>query len=244
MIKLMLYSKQRTMLISSPKLYQPSDPKDPHIESIENITANLDKLKSELQLIQTIVEKSFEALLSSNNYPISNLPIKPCGNLSIEYLKLNQPYNRLISIIEKSKSAKETILGKILKLNFSLGPKKRKSKYKMYSPNTKEQVIESIRSGLSLKEATIKFSVPTKSVKRWLVIGPHRKIGCGRKIRDPELESNMINWYNENKSLYKITSSTFRRKALTLSKDRNFKASKGWLEKLKRKYGFKLDREK
>ena len=55
------------------------------------------------------------------------------------------------------------------------------------------------------------FAVPLKSLKRWIKVGPERKkgkvifsiifhiLGGGRKIRDPEMEKTLFNWYEDLK---------------------------------------------
>lgn len=65
--------------------------------------------------------------------------------------------------------------------------------------------------------------------------------GGGRKIRDPEMETKLYAWYREYHDVMKgkVTSRMIKAKALSLTKIRDFSASKGWLEKIKKKY--KLD---
>lgn len=105
------------------------------------------------------------------------------------------------------------------------------------------------------------FAVPLKSLKRWIKVGPERKkgmyshyfmknfdkknLGGGRKIRDPEMEQELFNWYlNLKNKDVPITPKMVKQKALSVTKYKDFIASKGWLEKFKRKYKLELSREK
>ena len=69
-------------------------------------------------------------------------------------------------------------------------------------------------------------------------------LGGGRKIRDPEMEKKLYEWYIEyhiNKNL-PVTSRMIKSKALELTKLKDFNASKGWLEKIKKKYNLQISR--
>jgi hypothetical protein len=69
-------------------------------------------------------------------------------------------------------------------------------------------------------------------------------LGGGRKIRDPEMEKKLYDWYIDyhvNKKL-PVTSRMIKSKALEFSNLEDFHASKGWLEKVKKKYNFEISR--
>ena len=69
-------------------------------------------------------------------------------------------------------------------------------------------------------------------------------LGGGRKIRDPEMEMILFSWYldlKENKKI-SVTSKMVKQKALEITKHRDFIASKGWLEKFKKKHHLELVR--
>lgn len=98
------------------------------------------------------------------------------------------------------------------------------------------------------------FAVPLKSLKRWIKVGPERKkgkshniilnIGGGRKIRDPDMEKKLYSWYTQLKSNNTpVTPKMIKNKALAITKFSDFIASKGWLEKFKRKFNLELSRE-
>jgi hypothetical protein len=108
----------------------------------------------------------------------------------------------------------------------------------MYSKEAKRYCIDLVNNNQIPVEIVSTISkVPLKSLKRWLQIGWKRQPGCGRKIKDPMMEENLINWYH-NCLLNGLqpTASTIRKKALELTTSEDFMASKGWLEKFKRKY--------
>jgi hypothetical protein len=69
-------------------------------------------------------------------------------------------------------------------------------------------------------------------------------LGGGRKIRDPEMEKKLYDWYLDihfTKGL-PVTSRMIKAKALELTSLRDFNASKGWLEKVKKKYNLQISR--
>ena len=63
-------------------------------------------------------------------------------------------------------------------------------------------------------------------------------IGGGRKVRDREMDFKLLNWYyiNHDKQGKKITVKEFKMQAKKFSSIGEFKASKGWLEKFKKRY--------
>jgi hypothetical protein len=69
-------------------------------------------------------------------------------------------------------------------------------------------------------------------------------LGGGRKIRDPDMEKKLYEWYIDihyTKKL-QVTSRMIKSKALELTKLKDFNASKGWLEKIKKKYNLQIVR--
>jgi len=63
-------------------------------------------------------------------------------------------------------------------------------------------------------------------------------IGGGRKIRDIEMENKLVFWYknNHNKNGKRVTVKQFKNMALHYSSYDGFRASKGWLEKFKKRH--------
>jgi hypothetical protein len=114
-------------------------------------------------------------------------------------------------------------------------------KYKMFPLDVKLMCLEMVKKIGDLRQISEIFQVPMKSLKRWLAVGPARKKGCGRKVRDPVLEKKLLAWYNRRAQVNDFpTPNEVTRKALELSDDPKFMASKGWLEKFKNKFNITL----
>ena len=112
----------------------------------------------------------------------------------------------------------------------------------MFSTEVKRKCIEASKI-YEIKEVSKMFSVPLKSLKRWIEVGPERKKGGGRKIKEPEMEKKLIEWYNEKKiQNVPITSKMIKEKALFFTNRKDFIASKGWFEKFKKKYNLVLNK--
>jgi len=69
------------------------------------------------------------------------------------------------------------------------------------------------------------------------------KIGGGRKIRDPDMEKKLLKWFftYHNVNRNKVTTKDFKNKALSFSNDPTFRASKGWLQKFRKRYNIELN---
>lgn len=67
-------------------------------------------------------------------------------------------------------------------------------------------------------------------------------LGSGRKIKDPCMVYHLLKWYYSFHICegQKITAKDFRQKAKDLSTRNDFRASKGWFEKFKKKYKIEL----
>ena len=68
-------------------------------------------------------------------------------------------------------------------------------------------------------------------------------IGGGRKVRDFEMDIKLLNWfYVQHDKLGKIiTVKEFKKQAKEFSSIESFKASKGWLEKFKKRYHIRFN---
>ena len=75
------------------------------------------------------------------------------------------------------------------------------------------------------------------------MIGLLFKIGGGRKVKEPKMVDKLLEWYNsyhcDKKN--KITTKEFKLKALEFSELPDFCASKGWLQKFRKKYNIELN---
>ena len=123
---------------------------------------------------------------------------------------------------------------------------KHRKHYYMYTPEAKNFCVNLfLKEKISLSLIIKLTKVPRKSLRRWSIVGIHRKKGCGRKTKEPELEEKMCLWINQMKSKGLLpTSNQTREKALQLSKDKKFIASKGWFEKFKKKFDITLAKKK
>ena len=80
------------------------------------------------------------------------------------------------------------------------------------------------------------FKVSRKSNVRWSKKGTLRKKGCGRKVKDPQMEEILFKYYFDNLKKGKVLKyKDIKEKALKISNSSNFKASKGWYEKFRKK---------
>ena len=119
-----------------------------------------------------------------------------------------------------------------------------RGKYNMYTPELKIEIIEKIKKeGKNINSVAQKYGVPVKSVKRWLHFGAMRQKGGGRKPKDPSMEIELMKWINERIARKEeIKPSRIQQKARDLSRFPDFKASKGWLEKFKKKYNIHVEK--
>ena len=114
--------------------------------------------------------------------------------------------------------------------------------YFMFTSEAKQFCLDLINKKNFPFDIVMKMcKVPRKSLRRWSYVGCHRKKGCGRKTKNPEMEAKLVDWYNNivKKGIY-VTAKMIRDKAVEISKDKDFLASKGWLEKFKRKFNIKI----
>jgi hypothetical protein len=115
---------------------------------------------------------------------------------------------------------------------------KKPNKYRFYSASEKDFCIR-MSKDVPLHYVSVLCDVPTKSLKRWQLVGAKRLKGCGRKVKDPQLAARLFKWYNEYVEEFsdKPTNKLIKRKAIEFSSSNDFLASNGWLDKWKRKYG-------
>ena len=114
--------------------------------------------------------------------------------------------------------------------------------YFMFTSEAKQFCLDLITiKKLSFDIVMKMCKVPRKSLRRWSHVGCNRKKGCGRKTRNPEMENKLVEWYNEvvNQNV-NVSAKMIRDKAVQISEDKDFLASKGWLEKFKKKFNIKI----
>ena len=113
--------------------------------------------------------------------------------------------------------------------------------YFMFSSEAKQFCLDLINKKKYPLDITMKMcKVPRKSLRRWCHVGCLRKKGCGRKTKNPKMEAELVMWYNNIKKNINVTAKMIRDKAVEISKDKDFLASKGWLEKFKKKNGIQI----
>ena len=114
--------------------------------------------------------------------------------------------------------------------------------YFMFTSEAKQFCLDLINiKKLSFDIVMKMCKVPRKSLRRWSHVGCNRKKGCGRKTRNPEMENKLVEWYKEvvNKNI-NVSAKMIRDKAVEISEDKDFLASKGWLEKFKKKFNIRI----
>ena len=116
--------------------------------------------------------------------------------------------------------------------------KKTKLKYKILSKEEKKQILKDLKNN-SIKNISLKYNVSIRNLTRWKKQGIERKKGSGRKFKDPYLEEKMLKYYYENKN---ITTKEFRLKAKMFCSDSSFKASTGWLMRIKKKFNLVFEK--
>ena len=69
-------------------------------------------------------------------------------------------------------------------------------------------------------------------------------IGGGRRIKDPSMEEELLKWYDNYHRVEgnKVKTREFKQKALDFSNDSTFRASKGWLQKFRKRHNIKLNK--
>lgn len=116
-------------------------------------------------------------------------------------------------------------------------------KYKMFSAEEKNFCLNLLQFFDHQAVANM-CNVPLKSLKRWSVVGAERKKGGGRKVKDPDMEFRIVNWIKQQQKqgIY-INAKSIKEQALKYATNETFLASKGWLEKLKKKYHIHLPKK-
>ena len=116
--------------------------------------------------------------------------------------------------------------------------KPQRGNYKICTSNTKLEAVHLAMHHPPKKVAEI-MNIPEKNIKRWLVLGVERKKGAGRKMTDPSMEDNLLEWIrNFHKTFSKLPDqSMLKKQAFQFSSNSCFKASKGWCDKFIKRNG-------
>ena len=151
---------------------------------------------------------------------------------------LSQIIQQVYEII-KSKKISSSKMNEILQVN---DDDKYRKHYFMFTSEAKQFCLDLINiKKLSFDIVMKMCKVPRKSLRRWSHVGCNRKKGCGRKTRNPEMENKLVEWYREEiNGGANVSAKMIRDKAVEISGDKDFLASKGWLEKFKKKFGIRI----
>ena len=144
-----------------------------------------------------------------------------------------------VSEVIRAKKISSSKMNEILQVS---DDDKYRKHYFMFSSEAKQFCLDLISKKKYPLDITMKMcKVPRKSLRRWSHVGCLRKKGCGRKTKNPKMEEQLVQWYNEAiKRNINITAKMIRDKAVQISNDKDFLASKGWLEKFKKKNGIQI----
>ena len=118
----------------------------------------------------------------------------------------------------------------------------KKKKYKTFSNKEKLACIKLVNE-IGFEKTALFYNVSIKTLKRWVTKGIKEK-RSGRKIKDPEMEKKLIQWYKKKiEAGIKVSAKDIKEKALQFTKINKFKASKGWLDRLKNRHNLKISKE-
>ena len=146
---------------------------------------------------------------------------------------------RQVTEIIRNRKISSSKMNEILQVN---DDDKYRKHYFMFSSEAKQFCLDLINKKNFPLDITMKMcKVPRKSLRRWSHVGCMRKKGCGRKTKNPKMEAKLVEWYNEVIKKNKcVTAKMIREKAVEISDDKDFLASKGWLEKFKKKNNIQI----
>ena len=193
----------------------------------------IDKYKISLKKIKQIYLNSclkiYSYLTLKNKYDETSLN---------NTLYINKIINQVSDII-CTKKISSSKMNEILQVS---DDDKYRKHYFMFSSEAKQFCLDLINKKKYPLDITMKMcKVPRKSLRRWANVGCLRKKGCGRKTKNPKMEEKLLMWYNDKiKNNVNITAKMIRDKAVEISNDKDFLASKGWLEKFKKKNGIQI----
>ena len=220
------------------KIFNKKEYKDAHEreEKKDDINyININKYKISLKKIRQIYINSCLKIYSyfNNNSSFNELNLNDATYISNIQKKICE-----IMIKKQISSSK---LNQILQVN---DDDKYRKHYFMFTSEAKEFCLNLMKINHLPFDVVMKMcKVPRKSLRRWLFVGSQRKKGCGRKTKNPEMEEKLVEWYNEisKENGVSVTSKMVREKAMKISEDKDFLASKGWLEKFKKKFNIRIN---
>lgn len=216
------------------KIFNKKEYKDANEKESDEEDKNLkNRFKISLKKIKQIYTNSCLKIYSYINDKINYNE----NNLNDE-LYISNIIQKVYEII-KEKKINSSKMNEILQVN---DDDKYRKHYFMFTSEAKQFCLDLINiKKLSFDIVMKMCKVPRKSLRRWSHVGCNRKKGCGRKTRNPEMENKLVEWYKEvvNKNI-NVSAKMIRDKAVEISEDKDFLASKGWLEKFKKKFNIRI----
>ena len=216
------------------KIFNKKEYKDANEKESDEEDKNLkNRFKISLKKIKQIYTNSCLKIYSFINDKINYNE----NNLNDE-LYINNITKQVYEII-KEKKINSSKMNEILQVN---DDDKYRKHYFMFTSEAKQFCLDLINiKKLSFDIVMKMCKVPRKSLRRWSHVGCNRKKGCGRKTRNPEMENKLVEWYKEviNQNI-NVSAKMIRDKAVEISEDKDFLASKGWLEKFKKKFNIRI----
>ena len=218
------------------KIFNKKEYKEVNEKEEANISRNhnlINKYKISLKKIKQIYLnnclKIYSYLNDNNKYDENNLSNE-------EYISA---IVHQVSEIIRNRQISSSKMNEILQVS---DDDKYRKHYFMFSSEAKQFCLDLINKKKYPLDITMKMcKVPRKSLRRWCHVGCLRKKGCGRKTKNPRMEEQLVQWYNEIiKKNLNVTAKMIRDKAVEISNDKDFLASKGWLEKFKKKNGIQV----
>ena len=218
------------------KIFNKKEYKEANEKEEANISRNhnlINKYKISLKKIKQIYLNSclkiYSYLNDNNKYDENNLSNE-------EYISA---IVHQVSEIIRNRQISSSKMNEILQVS---DDDKYRKHYFMFSSEAKQFCLDLINKKKYPLDITMKMcKVPRKSLRRWCHVGCLRKKGCGRKTKNPRMEEQLVQWYNEIiKKNLNVTAKMIRDKAVEISNDKDFLASKGWLEKFKKKNGIQV----
>ena len=204
------------------------------VETLENSNYyNNNKNKNILS-----IEKNINFQISSKKKYIENNEENEDLNFLFKLKKIKNEEKTKSQIKNSTISDSTNFTLKKRKENKIFKIKKTKLKYKILSKEEKKQILKDLKNN-SIKNISLKYNVSIRNLTRWKKQGIERKKGSGRKFKDPYLEEKMLKYYYENKN---ITTKEFRLKAKMFCSDSSFKASTGWLMRIKKKFNLVFEK--
>ena len=216
------------------KIYNKKEYKDANEKESDEEDKNLkNRFKINLKKIKQIYTNSCLKIYSYLNDKINYSE----NNLNDE-LYISNIIQQVYEII-KEKKINSSKMNEILQVN---DDDKYRKHYFMFTSEAKQFCLDLINiKKLSFDIVMKMCKVPRKSLRRWSHVGCNRKKGCGRKTRNPEMENKLVEWYKEVVTRnISVSAKMIRDKAVEISEDKEFLASKGWLEKFKKKFNIRI----